>query len=193
MTTGIKLAYICRCEFSTYANDVCRPCYDRSRKPVCSCGNTMNIGAKSCWPCRVSKIHEKQLLQGPYRLRAAVKTKRATWTREWTRSNINSTLLTHARRRAKSCGVPCSITKADITVPELCPALGIPLIIGEAGPTDNSPTLDRVIPTMGYVPGNIAVISMRANRLKNDGTIEDFEKILCWLKEFEKFKTENNE
>ena len=35
------------------------------------------------------------------------------------------------------------------------------------------PTLDKIIPKKGYVKGNIAVISFRANQIKSD--IEDFE------------------
>ena len=41
-------------------------------------------------------------------------------------------------------------------------------VSGKKGGTERSPTLDRLIPELGYVPGNIAVISMKANRIKSD-------------------------
>lgn len=51
---------------------------------------------------------------------------------------------------------------------------GIPLRVnvGRRGPSDNSPTLDRIIPRKGYVRGNIIVISFFANRVKNNATVE---------------------
>ena len=52
-------------------------------------------------------------------------------------------------------------------IPETCPYLGIPM---EFGPTmhDGTPTLDRVDVRLGYVQGNVEVISWRANFLKNN-------------------------
>jgi hypothetical protein len=68
-------------------------------------------------------------------------------------------------------------------VPDKCPILGIELFISEkgVGRTDNSPSLDRIIPSLGYVKGNIAVISQRANRIKNDATLEEITKLKAWL------------
>lgn len=76
-----------------------------------------------------------------------------------------------AKARAAQAGVPFSITADDITIPQLCPVLGVPLVVGQAQATDFSPSLDRVLPLLGYVPGNILVISNRANRIKNNATI----------------------
>lgn len=61
-------------------------------------------------------------------------------------------------------------------VPETCPVLRIPLEVNSSdgrGPSDNSPTIDRIIPAEGYVAGNIRWISNRANRFKNDATPEE--------------------
>jgi len=44
------------------------------------------------------------------------------------------------------------------------------------------PTLDRINNDLGYIKGNVEVISAKANRLKNNGTIEDFELILQYMK-----------
>lgn len=77
------------------------------------------------------------------------------------------TLWERARRRAQQSGVRFTITPRDIAVPSVCPALGIPIRIGKQR-SSSSPSLDRVIPKRGYVPGNVRVISDRANRLKSD-------------------------
>ena len=43
---------------------------------------------------------------------------------------------------------------------------------------DNSPNLDRIFPKKGYVPGNVRVISQRANRIKSDATVEEMRAVL---------------
>jgi hypothetical protein len=91
-------------------------------------------------------------------------------------------LLANAYNRAIAKGVPFSLTKADVVIPEVCPVLGIPLRTGKRGFSDNSPTLDRVVPSLGYVPGNIAVISGRANMIKRDATADELERIAAWMR-----------
>ena len=88
-----------------------------------------------------------------------------------------------ARSRARAKGIPFDITLDDIVIPEVCPVYGVPLerAEGTRGPGEYSPTLDKVIPELGYVKGNVQVISWRANRLKSNGTLEDFQAITRWL------------
>lgn len=50
---------------------------------------------------------------------------------------------------------------------------------------DNSPTLDKFIPSKGYVKGYVQVISWRANNLKSDGSPEEWIKIAKWCEEEE--------
>ena len=60
----------------------------------------------------------------------------------------------------------------DIKIPSECPALGIPLFKSPTrGPCPNSPTLDRIVPELGYTKGNIRVISAKANWCKSDLTV----------------------
>ena len=107
-------------------------------------------------------------------------------------SNTRTGILwTRARKRADDQGVPFTITHDDISIPETCPVLGIKLEHataetqsrkGMGGFHNASPTLDKIIPELGYVPGNIAVISWRANRLKCDGTLEEVEALVEWMR-----------
>ena len=76
-----------------------------------------------------------------------------------------------AKRRAKEQGVPFTITLDDIVIPDECPLLNIPLFVGDKHCCDNSPTLDKLVPSKGYVPGNILVISEKANRIKSNATV----------------------
>lgn len=92
------------------------------------------------------------------------------------------TLFRNARSRSKKLNLPFDITHSDIVIPEICPLLNIPLFSSIGFPTDNSPTLDRIIPALGYIKGNIQVISMRANRIKDNATFEEFQTIYKnWL------------
>jgi len=93
-------------------------------------------------------------------------------------------MLVAARSRAKSSGVPFDLTVGDIVIPETCPVLGIPLVSaaggGKRGPRPNSPTLDRLDPARGYVPGNVVVVSFRANRAKNDLSLGEIEALAAF-------------
>jgi hypothetical protein len=85
-----------------------------------------------------------------------------------------------AKERARLEGLPFTITKEDVVVPEVCPVLGITLVVGTGAIHDASPTLDRRIPGLGYVSGNVAVISFLANRIKTNATAEQIRRVADW-------------
>lgn len=97
---------------------------------------------------------------------------------EYIRRNPRQLLLQNARNRAKEKGLAFSITRNDIIIPDLCPLLNIPLERGSGKPSYNSPSLDRIDSTRGYTTDNIWVISYKANTIKNNSTIEEFEMLL---------------
>lgn len=98
-------------------------------------------------------------------------------------SRVPQLMFIAAQTRARMYDLPFSITISDIIVPEICPVLGIPLIKGREGrATANSPSLDRIVPERGYVPGNVRVISWRANSLKKDATIAELEAVLRYMR-----------
>lgn len=88
-------------------------------------------------------------------------------------------LIYTSRSRAKFKGLEHSITKQDLTIPTHCPVLGIELDYGPNATgrgrkhLDNCPSLDRINSSKGYVPGNVQIISWRANKLKQDATKEE--------------------
>lgn len=87
--------------------------------------------------------------------------------------------LTSIRGRAKKKGLPFNLEHSDIVIPDVCPVLGIPLErnFGKGFSSHNSPSVDRIIPHLGYVKGNIIVISTLANRIKQDATPEQILKV----------------
>jgi hypothetical protein len=80
-------------------------------------------------------------------------------------------LWDQARSRAQRHNVHFSLDPDQIVIPDRCPVLGISLKIGGRR-SDRSPSLDRINPAEGYVPGNVRVISDKANRLKGNRTIK---------------------
>lgn len=91
-------------------------------------------------------------------------------------------LLINARSRARIKGIEINIERSDIVIPDVCPILGITLVISTGKASHNSPTLDRIDPAKGYTKGNVRVISHRANSKKQDNTIEDFERFIAYMK-----------
>lgn len=112
--------------------------------------------------------------------------------REWTRNNKEHkaqqdkeyklklatedkarAMLYSTRYNSKKRGLEFSLTLKDIVIPDTCPLLGIRLKKGQGKICPASPTLDRIDSTKGYVPGNVWVISHRANCIKNDSTPDE--------------------
>lgn len=64
----------------------------------------------------------------------------------------------------------------------VCPAFGVPLNINSLRGSEGHAQLDRIIPDLGYIQGNVVWLSERANRIKDDASIEDLERLIKWLK-----------
>lgn len=90
--------------------------------------------------------------------------------KQWKINNIERYLVQSARNRAKKYNLPFDITHEDVVIPEFCPYLGIKLVPFSEW---SSPSLDKIIPELGYVKGNIQVISTKANTMKNNATQDE--------------------
>lgn len=99
--------------------------------------------------------------------------RRADMRRKWKERRVEH-LWDMAKHRAKVKGLAFDIDLSDIVIPEVCPVLGIPM---------DSPSLDRHNNDLGYVKGNVKVISKRANHLKNNGKLHEFEKLVQYLRD----------
>ena len=114
---------------------------------------------------------------------------------EWTRAskkrarqklrenNPQHLIWMETKKRAKKRNIPFDIEVSDITLPKVCPILGIELSFGVGRVHDASPSLDRIIPEKGYVKGNCFIISSKANRMKQENTLETLEKLIKYIKE----------
>lgn len=87
-----------------------------------------------------------------------------------------------ASSRSKRKNLPFDITLEDVVIPETCPLLGVKLSPSKKhGACPESPTLDKIIPELGYVPGNVWVISHRANTIKSDASLEELKTLTANL------------
>ena len=86
------------------------------------------------------------------------------------------TMLRMAKRRAKRRNIYFDITLDDIVINRECPILGIPFEVGSDN-WQNSPSLDRINNKRGYEKGNVIVVSMMANSIKNQATPSQIKKV----------------
>lgn len=78
-------------------------------------------------------------------------------------------------------GVEWSLDFGVLDWPTHCPILGIELDYFAEKANEGSLSFDRINPKLGYVNGNVQIISWRANRLKNDGTAAELRAIADYL------------
>jgi hypothetical protein len=89
--------------------------------------------------------------------------------KQWKIANQEKYLLQNARTRAKKYSVPFEIDIKDIKIPTHCPYLGLKL---EPFTEWSSPSLDKIRPELGYVNGNVQVVSNLANTMKSSASVE---------------------
>ena len=124
-------------------------------------------------PERLARRNELRKLRrenDEYRLARNLKD---TETRHNNEDSIKKALVRAAKARAKKKGIPFDITIEDFILPEKCPLLEIPLTVGYGNSQENSYSLDKIIPDLGYVKGNVWVISNKANMIKNNASLEE--------------------
>lgn len=94
--------------------------------------------------------------------------------RQWRIDNYEKDLFFQVRKRSRHANLPFDLDVEDIVIPEYCPYLNIKLEVSHGkGWKKNSPSIDRIIPELGYTKGNVEIISMLANTMKNCATKEE--------------------
>lgn len=95
-------------------------------------------------------------------------------------------MFNRARARALQTGLEFTITHEDVVIPQVCPILKRPIYVGGG---EWAPELDRADNSKGYVPGNVVVISRRANRIKNNSTLQELKQIYDFYSVFFAFQS----
>lgn len=98
--------------------------------------------------------------------------------RRYNAANPLHVTLSAAKKRAKKRGVPFDLTVEDLPAqPDNCPHCGIELRnhVGQGtGPRLDSPSLDRDVPSLGYVIGNVSWLCFGCNDTKNNRTMAEW-------------------
>jgi len=140
----------------------------------------LNHGRGKCGAC----YNKWRRLQGKFK--RPTREKELEYANRYVEKNPGKHLWTVAKSRAKKRGLDFNIEPSDVIVPALCPALGIPLVTGvgrsgRPGGNPNSPSLDRIDSSKGYVKGNVQVISHLANSMKHEATMDQLRKFALWV------------
>jgi hypothetical protein len=113
----------------------------------------------------------------------------------WTKEEYAARMYRNLRKRAKASNIAFDLDVTDLVIPDVCPVLGIEISLISKGPgyRADGPSVDKLIPNLGYTKGNVRIISGRANRLKCDGTPEEMELVLKDLQQIYSSLLKGNE
>lgn len=92
----------------------------------------------------------------------------------------------NAKRRARKNNIPFDLSSAYIysILVDKCPVFGTPFVFhGNKVLGPESPSIDRIVPEKGYVEGNIVVVSLKANQIKNAYGLDDIKRVVAWMEE----------
>jgi hypothetical protein len=142
------------------------------RNPVCRAENR-----KRYYWTDPEKYQEKQRLN-----RQNYPERHNAYARKWRDKNPLVLSLKMARHRARVAGLPFELTLDTLPpMPDVCPVFGMPLKKNDGKKGPNSPSLDKIIPALGYVSGNVQWISVRANEIKRDASPEELLAFAEWV------------
>jgi hypothetical protein len=105
---------------------------------------------------------------------------------QWYRSaeRLKHAAKTRGIKFGFSSAAECALYLKDIA-PKECPILGIKLKRGAGRLQSTSPSVDKIVPSKGYVRGNMQIMSHLANRMKNDATPKQLKQFAHWVLEKE--------
>jgi len=98
---------------------------------------------------------------------------------QWKYSSLELRILNRTRTRANQKGLLFDLKIEDIYIPQKCPVFNLDFIheIGH----DLSPSIDRIIPALGYVRSNIQIISNLANRIKSNANAQQVRAVADYM------------
>ena len=162
----------------------CKRAYDRARYEKVKSDPEFHM-KKLQHGAKYRESHKEQIKKYStlYNARPEVIERKASWYQEkmanMSKEERLKLMVKRAQDRAKLKNVKFDISWEDIKYVTVCPILEIPLNWGETtnegGRNIDTPSLDRIIPELGYIKGNVRIISNLANMMKNSANRKQLE------------------
>jgi hypothetical protein len=91
---------------------------------------------------------------------------------------------TRARSRSQNLKIPFDLDGEYLESiwTGVCPVSGVKLSRSTDRSDEDAAELDRLIPSRGYVRGNVTFLSRKISRLKNNALLEELENLILWLR-----------
>lgn len=142
---------------------------------------------KVCTGCGETKPHEQfyKNRKGVHsRCKPCYFERNKEYQKKYRKNNRFAIRMRSCRARAKEFNLPYDLDEDYLKSiwTGVCPAFGVEIDINAKKGEPHSAQLDRIVPSLGYVRGNVIWLSERANRIKDDATAEELEKLAQWLK-----------
>lgn len=140
--------------------------------------------SKNCAGCDCRLSNKELEVHANYCFRCRYAKKKQSWAENLEKRFRH--MYNCKRANCKYRGIEFNIEFEDIDFVDRCPMLGVELdYTVNALKHENGVQFDRINPKLGYVKGNVRVLSSGANRLKSDLNLERCEKVFKFLKETE--------
>ena len=133
---------------------------------------------KACTKCGIEKEYTEEFFpkREGGRLRADCRKCYNKYYRDNNHRYLKASMIYDAKMRAKKKDMDFNLVKEEVHFPERCPGLNIKLVHGRED-WKNSPTIDRIDNSKGYVLDNCIVVSCLANTIKNSATPTEILKV----------------
>lgn len=151
-----------------------------------ACAGCYSLRAKRRWAEGVRQTYaDRRAVNGKWNASEKAQTAKERWRQKDPKKAWAVYATGGAKARASARKLPFDLTSAYVLeiTPDTCPIYGTPFsFVGNKTVAPESATLDRLDPVKGYVQSNVAVISMKANAIKNAYGSEDIQKVADWLR-----------
>lgn len=134
------------------------------------CGASPRASSSSyCKSCKAAYERSRSAKTRVYNRLPHVRARMREYMRDYvqTREGVATHLRNKAQQRAKKSGVPFAITRNDVLLllaDDTCPVSGRRFdYVKDGSRRENAPSLDQIVSGVGYVPGNVRVVTWHVN------------------------------
>lgn len=134
--------------------------------------------------CRICRNKKDKIRRNPELNRRG----RVKWIEKTLKKDPSLFLWFRTKWAASAKGLDFDLSPEDLKIPEFCEVLGLRIVVkmpetgGRRGAKDEAASVDRLNSSLGYVKGNVRIISNLANTIKNFGTARQHELVAAYMR-----------